>query len=78
MSNGADPLGVVTITAREIYDEIVGMREDVRSVAQTQRDTDETLEDHERRIRAVERLGYVAIAVTGLVGTGAAVYSAVK
>jgi hypothetical protein len=74
----AEPLGVVTITAREIYEEIVGMREDVRAVAQTQSGVDKTLSDHERRIRAVERLAYVATAVTGLVATGAGVYSAVK
>lgn len=32
-----DELGPVTITGREIYDEIVGMREDVRSLAQSRK-----------------------------------------
>jgi hypothetical protein len=53
-----EKLGVVTISAREIYDEIVGMREDVRSLAQSRHDDSETLNDHENRIRSVERWKY--------------------
>jgi hypothetical protein len=53
-----EKLGVVTISAREIYDEIVGMREDVRSLAQSRRDDSETLDDHENRLRSVERWKY--------------------
>ncbi|WP_432068237.1 hypothetical protein [Streptomyces sp. C10-9-1] len=48
-----DPLGV-QIGAREIYDEVVGLREDVRSLGQQGESVDETLEDHETRIRDLE------------------------
>ncbi|MFI1099802.1 hypothetical protein [Streptomyces melanogenes] len=48
-----DPLGV-RIGAREIYDEVVGLREDVRSLGQQGESVDETLEDHETRIRGLE------------------------
>jgi hypothetical protein len=53
-----DNLGVVTISAREIYNEIVGMRDDLRSLAQARRDDSATLDDHETRIRSVERWKY--------------------
>ena len=48
----------VVISAREIYNEIVGMRDDVRSLSQTSHNTDQTLDDHENRLRAVERWKY--------------------
>ncbi|WP_328695753.1 hypothetical protein [Streptomyces sp. NBC_00342] len=48
-----DPLGV-RIGAREIYDEVVGLREDVRSLGQEGENVTETLEDHENRIRGLE------------------------
>lgn len=48
-----DPLGV-RIGAREIYDEVVGLREDVRSLGQEGESVTETLEDHEHRIRGLE------------------------
>ncbi|MGW2425068.1 hypothetical protein ACWC0C_38500 [Streptomyces sp. NPDC001709] len=48
-----DPLGV-RIGAREIYDEVVGLREDVRSLGQQGESVEETLEDHENRIRGLE------------------------
>ncbi|WP_461296341.1 hypothetical protein [Streptomyces harbinensis] len=48
----------VTISAREIYDEIVGLREDVRSLGQHNETVRGELDDHERRIRAIERWKY--------------------
>ncbi|MEW2635758.1 hypothetical protein AB0903_29995 [Streptomyces sp. NPDC048389] len=48
-----EPLGV-RIGAREIYDEVVGLREDVRSLGQEGETVTETLEDHEHRIRGLE------------------------
>jgi hypothetical protein len=79
MPNGEDPL-VVHIGAREIYDELLGMRDDVRSLAQTRVDVNETLDDHEDRLRSVERWKYgVPVAtLSGLISVGAAVYSAIK
>ncbi|MFG3349226.1 hypothetical protein ACGF1Z_29735 [Streptomyces sp. NPDC048018] len=53
MDDQEDPLGV-RIGAREIYDEVVGLREDVRSLGQEGESVTETLEDHETRIRGLE------------------------
>lgn len=53
-----EQLGIVTISAREIYDEIVGMRDDLRSLAQSRNDDTKTLDDHESRLRSVERWKY--------------------
>jgi hypothetical protein len=52
-----DPLGV-TISAREIYDQIVGLRDDVRSLVQSNAEVGKTLDDHENRLRSVERWKY--------------------
>lgn len=63
-----EPLGV-TITSREIYDEIVGMREDVRSLTQHHESVTTKLTDHEDRLRALERWKYAlpTAAVTAVV-----------
>jgi hypothetical protein len=70
-----DPLSV-TISAREIYDEIRDTRADIRSLMETRKNVDEVLDDHEKRIRSVERLAYGAAALAGLAATSAACYSA--
>ncbi|MFE4020125.1 hypothetical protein ACFXPZ_22400 [Streptomyces sp. NPDC059101] len=67
-----DPLGV-TIGAREIYDEVVGLREDVRSVVQNSESVRGTLTDHEDRLRALERWKYaLPLALLTALGTAAA------
>jgi hypothetical protein len=48
----------VTITFRDMYDEIVGMRADVQSLTQTRESTADTLDDHESRLRSIERWKY--------------------
>lgn len=48
----------VTITPREIYDEIVGMRDDVRSLTQSSESVASELADHELRLRSIERWKY--------------------
>ncbi|MFD9629799.1 hypothetical protein [Streptomyces violascens] len=53
MQDDQDPLAV-RIGAREIYHEVIGLREDVRSLGQQGESVDETLEDHESRIRGLE------------------------
>jgi hypothetical protein len=58
-----DPLGV-TISAREIYDQIVGLRDDVRSLVQSNAEVGKTLEDHETRLRSVERWKYAVPTAT--------------
>lgn len=62
-----DPLGV-HIGAREIYDQVVGLRDDVRSLVQSNSATQETLDDHEDRLRSVERWKYsVPVAALGAI-----------
>ena len=62
-----EPLGV-TISAREIYDQIVGMRGDVQSLLQSNTEVQKTLDDHEQRIRSNERWRYgMPIAALGAV-----------
>lgn len=51
-------LGSVTIGAREIYDELVAMRDDVRSSSQHLATVADTLSDHEDRLRGLERWKY--------------------
>ncbi|MFJ9616700.1 hypothetical protein [Streptomyces noursei] len=57
MADESDGL-TVTIGAREIYDELVGVRADVRSLLESRADVDKTLGDHESRIRVLERWKY--------------------
>jgi hypothetical protein len=69
VAESEDPLGV-TISAREIYDQIVGLRDDVRSLVQSGAETSKTLEDHESRLRSVERWKYtVPTAALGAIGS---------
>jgi hypothetical protein len=74
-----DPLGV-TISAREIYDQIVGLRDDVRSLVQSNQEVSKTLDDHEDRIRSVERWKYsVPVAALGAVASaGVTIFTALK
>jgi hypothetical protein len=58
-----DPLGV-TISAREIYDQIVGLRDDVRSLVQSNAEVGKQLDDHEDRLRSVERWKYAVPTAT--------------
>jgi hypothetical protein len=60
-----DPL-VVTISGRDIYDQIIGLRDDVRSLVQSNDAVQEQLSDHETRLRSVERWKYAV--PTALVG----------
>jgi ABC-type transporter Mla subunit MlaD len=48
-------LGSVTIGAREIYDELVAMRGDVRASTDRLTTVVDTLSDHEGRLRTLER-----------------------
>jgi hypothetical protein len=58
----------VTISAREIYDQIVGLRDDVRSLVQSNAEVGKQLDDHENRLRSVERWKYtVPVATIGAV-----------
>ncbi|MCF3119699.1 hypothetical protein IPZ68_08245 [Streptomyces arenae] len=54
MNDDQDEPHGVRIGAREIYDEVVGLRGDVQRLGQQGESVDETLEDHETRIRSLE------------------------
>lgn len=66
-----EPLGGVTITAREIYDAVVRLtgRVDVLIEQQHQAQTD--LQDHETRIRTLERARWPLPAVSVLIALAA-------
>ena len=78
MTDNNEPLGV-TISAREIYDQIVGLRDDVRSLVQSNENVHQTLDDHEERLRTIERWKYSipAAVVTALVSAAVAVTKSV-
>ncbi|MEW2034908.1 hypothetical protein AB0901_30955 [Streptomyces roseifaciens] len=65
-----DPLGV-RIGAREIYDEVIGLRAEVRTMSQQGETARVELDDHEERIRDLERWRY-ALPVAVLSGVLAA------
>ncbi|MFE5616283.1 hypothetical protein [Streptomyces sp. NPDC056524] len=69
-----DNLGGVTIGAREIYDELVAMRGDVRSLTQTRESVDKALENHGERLTALERWKY-GLPATAVTAVGALVLS---
>lgn len=48
----------VHIGAREIYDQVVGVREDVQGLVRSEENTQRDLADHEERLRNVERWKY--------------------
>ncbi|MFI9076072.1 hypothetical protein ACIGW8_06140 [Streptomyces sioyaensis] len=72
-----DNLGGVTIGAREIYDELVALREDVRSLSQTHEAVAQTLTDHESRLRGLERWKY-ALPVAAVTSAGTLITAALK
>lgn len=65
----SDPLGV-HISAREIYDEIVGMRADLRSLAHASDTATIRQDDHEQRLRDLERWKY-ALPIAAVMSGGA-------
>lgn len=52
---GPDPLGPVSIGAREIYDLLVDMRGQVSRLADQQVGVTDDIKDHEARLRSLER-----------------------
>lgn len=74
-----DPFGV-TISAREIYDQIVGLRDDVRSLVQSNTELGKQVDDHEERLRSIERWKHaVPVATIGAVASaGVTIFTALK
>ncbi|WP_405016425.1 hypothetical protein OHV05_04380 [Kitasatospora sp. NBC_00070] len=52
------------VSPREIYDEIVGLRGDVRSLGEQTASVRDELADHEERLRALEQWRYAVPAAT--------------
>lgn len=79
MSAENEPLGVVTIGAREIYDQLIGLRSDVQTLTQTNTAVQATLDDHEQRLRSVERWKYAVptAAIGGIVSAGITIAKAI-
>jgi hypothetical protein len=77
---GDDGTGV-TITFREVYDQIVGLRDDVRSLSQSSESVTKALDDHEQRLRGVERWKHripVALLTSLVASAVTAVMSVIK
>jgi len=63
--------GTVVITTREIYDTLLGIREDLRGMSTTLPNHKDMLDDHESRIRSLERAKYWIAGVAAVMGAGA-------
>lgn len=50
--------GTLRITIRDVYDEVKGLREDVRVALQQSRENTTDVADHEMRVRDLERWKY--------------------
>lgn len=72
-----DELGGVAIGAQEIYDELVALRGDVRSLSQTHEAVTQTLTDHETRLRGLERWRY-ALPVAAVTSLGTLIVAVLK
>lgn len=64
--------GGVFVTTKDIYDEVTGMRGDLKEAVTLLRDTIKDVNDHEKRIRFIEKCLYALpvslfIAIAGLV-----------
>lgn len=77
MSEDRDQVGGVTIGAREIYDAVVALREDVRTLTHDHESVDQSLKDHEERIRGLERWRY-AMPTSILLAVGSVVATVLK
>ena len=66
-----DPLPGVVITSREIYDAVVRLTGRVDVVIEQQNHTAQMAQDHETRLRAVERSRWPLHSLTALVALGA-------
>jgi hypothetical protein len=66
-----EPLGGVTITSREIYDAVVRLTGRVDVLIEQQTATRQDVQDHEMRLRALERSRWPLPALSVVVALGA-------
>lgn len=76
MSGAPDPVGPVTIGAREIYDLLVDLRGQVSRLADQHAGTTDDVKDHEARIRSLERRQWPLPTLAVLVSVAAIVVAA--
>jgi hypothetical protein len=75
---GPEPLGGITITAREIYDAVVRLTGRVDVLIEQQSTTRAEVSDHEGRLRALERARWPLpslAALLGLASLGVAIFA---
>ncbi|MBH1936494.1 hypothetical protein I5Q34_19805 [Streptomyces sp. AV19] len=74
MGEEDEPLGV-RIGAREIYDEVVALRTEMRTMGQENEGARAELADHEERLRALERWRYALpiSVITAIIGAVVAI-----
>ncbi|MFE7313823.1 hypothetical protein ACFU7T_12050 [Streptomyces sp. NPDC057555] len=72
-----DDDGIVTITARDIYAELRALSVEVQRIGQTMDSNARRLDDHEARIRGVERWKY-AISASVVTSTASAIVALVQ
>ncbi len=72
-----DQLGTISIGAREVYDQVIGLRSDVQAMGQQSETVRAELADHEDRLRSLEAWRY-ALPVAAVTGLGGAVVSLVQ
>jgi len=68
--SASDPLGPVTIGAREIYDKLLDLNLKVDRIAATLSDVQGTITDHEARLRTLERGRWPLPSIAALVSVG--------
>ncbi|MEU6959405.1 hypothetical protein AB0B15_17115 [Streptomyces sp. NPDC045456] len=69
--------GIVTITARDIYGELRTLSFEVQRIGQTMDSNADRLDDHETRIRGVEKWKY-AISASVVTSTASAIVALVQ
>lgn len=72
MSSGpSDPLGVVQISAKEIYEAVVMLRRDVGRLLDLHNDLSGDIKDHESRLRSLESARWPLPSLALVVSLGA-------
>lgn len=72
-----DDDGIVTITARDIYLELRTLSQEVQRIGQAVDSTARRLDDHEQRIRGVERWRYI-VSVTAITSAASVIAALVE
>lgn len=70
-----DPLGGVVITSREIYDAVVRLTGRVDVLIEQQGETRQDIQDHETRLRSLERARWPLPALSVLIALGSLGYA---